>query len=96
MSALANALRRAKGLPEDNTVRNFEKPKPIETKDASGKRHITAFQMDAKAVANERGLMDFGYWDNGSGMPKFFPICSNCRKPRLFSNKGAGTLCEKC
>ena len=81
---MANAFRRAMGLPEDTSVE-----KPPTPKEPSNTHYDE--EEEFCEITNKHGLKETGFWSNGH----WFPICSQCNCHTM-ENRGQGTMCDNC
>lgn len=105
MTALANAFRRAAGLPENNAItskfeieqvkkkKSEEIAKKIEKLDEEQER--SRFGYGEYERINDRGYKELGFCDNSTGMPRWFNICAQCGCHTM-PNRGQGMLCYGC
>lgn len=98
MSALANAFKRAAGVPEVDIKNNIPTPyygrkviardvmEKIKKPEPVQKPDPTYLEMH-----NNHGYKDFGYFGDG----RFHVVCASCHACKM-ENRGGGTVCEKC
>ncbi len=98
MSALANAFKRAAGVPEKDIANNI--PTPFYGRKVIAEAVIKKTQSAAQPAPvrmasdfyrNEHGFVDYGYFEE----TRFYPECTGCHCPKP-PNKGNGTDCDEC
>ena len=100
MSALANAFKRAAGVPEGQIKNDIPTPyygrkvvaDAVSTK-LKGKEQPApvAKQPEYLTITNHNGYADFGYYEGGI----FHVVCASCHALKMM-NTGYGTACDKC
>lgn len=101
MTALANAFRRAAGMPENNSITSkFEieqanKKKAEELAERIEKleeeQDIGRFGYGEYERVNEHGFKELGFWENNY----WYPICAQCGCYAM-PNRGQGMICDIC
>ncbi len=90
MTSMSNAFMRALGRPENNNFPKVVGPVvDVETSDPELDEPTYYERM------NEHGFMEYGFWENNAGRPRWFPMCSQCQCHNV-SNRGQGTICDNC
>lgn len=100
MSALANAFKRAAGIPEEEIKNDIQTPyygrkvvaDAVTSKlKEAGKSVPVNKTPKCGTVVNSNGYSDYGYYEGGV----FRVVCSDCQALKTM-NTGNGTACYKC
>lgn len=93
MTSIANAFRKAFGVPENNHIQE-KVVHPIKQEDVLDQldpADETRFGYGEYERTNERGFKELGFWENN----RWFPICAQCGCHAM-PNRGQGMICDDC
>lgn len=91
MSSIANAFKRAAGVPEKDITNEIATPYYGRKIIAEAVIEKLGDKEDYIEVHNQFGYTDYGIYDAGI----FVPVCNGCGALKM-ANRGEGTCCDNC